>query len=158
MQELRTALEHAATKPAKPAPPSIAVMPFANMSGDKEQEYFSDGLAEEIINALAKMPGLNVTARTSAFSFRGKDVEIREIAQKLHVKHILDGSVRKAGNRIRVTAQLIDAETEFHVWSERYDRELTDIFAIQDEISSAIAAQLKVTLMPASSRPRRNQN
>jgi serine/threonine-protein kinase len=148
MAEVIAALEEAATaNGAEPAPaPSIAVLPFANMSADKENEYFSDGLAEEIINALTQVPGLKVTARTSAFSFRGKDLKIAEIARELGVAHVLEGSVRKAGNRIRVSAQLIKAGDGFHVWSERYDRELTDVFAIQDEISTAIVDQLKMNL------------
>src|SRR5262245_17596312 len=111
--------------------PGIAVLPFANLSADKENEYFSDGLAEEIINALAHVPGLKVAGRTSSFFFRGKDVEFGEIGRRLKVDHILEGSVRKAGNRVRVTAQLIKATDGFHLWSERYDREMTDIFAIQ---------------------------
>jgi serine/threonine-protein kinase len=126
--------------------PSIAVLPFANMSADKENEYFSDGLAEEIINALAHIPGLKVTARTSAFAFRGQEQDIRKIASTLGVRTILEGSVRRAGNRIRVTAQLIDAEDGYHLWSERYDRELADVFAMQDEIAEAIASALKVQL------------
>jgi serine/threonine-protein kinase len=126
--------------------PSIAVLPFVNMSGDKEQEYFSDGLAEEIINVLAHIPGLRVAGRTSSFFFRSKDVEFVEIGKKLNVGHILEGSVRKAGNRIRVTAQLINVADGFHLWSERYDREMTDVFAIQDEISQAIAEKLRVRL------------
>jgi len=148
--ELRTALEQVGLKPqvglSEDKQPSIAVLPFANMSGDKEQEYFSDGLAEEILNALVQVPGLKVTARTSAFSFKGKDAKVAQIAQELGVEHILEGSVRKAGNRIRVTAQLIKASDGFHLWSERYDRELSDIFAVQDEVSSAIAAALKTRL------------
>jgi serine/threonine-protein kinase len=123
---------------------SIAVLPFANMSADKEQEYFSDGLAEEIINLLAQMAGLKVIARTSSFAFRGKEQDIRKIAETLNVTHILEGSVRRAGNHIRITAQLIAAEDGSHLWSERYDRELSDIFAVQDEISSAIASALRV--------------
>ncbi len=126
--------------------PSLAVLPFANMSGDKEQEYFSDGLAEEIINALTKLSGLKVAARTSSFFFRGKEGDIREIGAKLNVENVLEGSVRKAGNRIRITAQLISIADGYHLWSERYDHEMTDIFAIQDEISSAIVDNLKVTL------------
>jgi TolB-like protein len=151
MTEVKTALELVSTRPAEKQP-SIAVLPFANMSADKENEYFSDGLSEEIINALTKVTGLKVTARTSAFSFRGKDVEIGEIARKLNVEHILEGSIRKSGNRIRVTAQLIKAADGFHVWSERYDRELTDVFAIQDEISAAIAGQLKLSLTLGAAR------
>jgi eukaryotic-like serine/threonine-protein kinase len=126
--------------------PSIAVLPFVNMSGDKEQEYFSDGLAEEVINALAQISGLKVTARTSAFAFKGKQEDIRRIAEALGVSTILEGSVRKAGNRIRVTAQLIAAADGNHIWSERYDREMTDVFAIQDEISLAITEKLRMRL------------
>jgi serine/threonine protein kinase len=126
--------------------PSIAVLPFVNMSGDKEQEYFSDGLAEEILNALTKIPGLKVIARTSAFAFKGKDQDITKIAEALRVSNILEGSVRKAGNRIRVTAQLITASDGSHIWSERYDRELTDIFAIQDEICRGIVDKLRIKL------------
>ena len=144
MLEVRAALEHVRHTPEQY--PSIAVLPFVNMSGDKEQEYFSDGLAEEIINALVQTPGLKVTARTSAFSFKGKDAKIAQIAHELGVEHILEGSVRKAGNRIRVTAQLIKASDGFHVWSERYDRELNDIFAVQDEVSGAITAALRTKL------------
>jgi len=126
--------------------PSIAVLPFANLSDDKENEYFSDGLAEEIINLLAHVPGLTVIARTSAFAFKGKQDDIRRIAEALGVTTVLEGSVRRSGNRIRVTAQLITASNGSHLWSERYDRELTDVFAIQDEIAEAIAVALKVTL------------
>ncbi len=135
--------------------PSIAVLPFANMSADKENEYFGDGLAEEIINVLANVSGMKVAARTSSFFFRGKDVEFEEIGRRLRVEHILEGSVRKAGNRVRVTAQLIKVTDGFHLWSERYDREMTDIFAIQDEITQAIAAALRIKLSPESATPRR---
>jgi TolB-like protein/Tfp pilus assembly protein PilF len=128
--------------------PSIAVLPFANMSDDKEQDYFSDGLAEEIINLLAQVPGLKVIARTSAFAFRGKEQDIRKIAEILGVSAVLEGSVRRSGNRIRVTAELINAGDGSHLWSERYDRELSDIFAVQDEISAAIAKALRVKLSP----------
>ncbi len=135
--------------------PSIAVLPFANISGDKEQEYFSDGLTEEIINALAQISGLRVIARTSAFVFKGQNTDIREIARTLEVDHVLEGSVRRSGNRIRVTAQLITASNGSHLWSERYDRELADVFAVQDEISAAISAALKGRLSPqAPARPR----
>jgi TolB-like protein/Tfp pilus assembly protein PilF len=129
-----------------PAAPSIAVLPFANMSDDKEQDYFSDGLAEEIINLLAQIPALKVIARTSAFAFRGKEQDIRGIAEALGVNTVLEGSVRRSGSRIRVTAQLINAADGSHLWSERYDRELRDIFAVQDEISAAIAKALRVKL------------
>jgi serine/threonine protein kinase len=150
ISEVKTALEQASRElvprsPAEPQP-SIAVLPFVNMSGDKEQEYFSDGLAEEIINALAQIPGLKVTARTSAFAFKGKQEDIRKIAEALGVANVLEGSVRKAANRIRVTAQLISATDGNHIWSERYDREMTDVFAIQDEISQAISEKLRVRL------------
>jgi TolB-like protein/Tfp pilus assembly protein PilF len=135
--------------------PSIAVLPFSNMSGDKEQEYFSDGLAEEIINALAQIAGLKVIARTSAFAFRGQNTDIRRIAETLGVANLLEGSVRRSGNRIRVTAQLITATDGTHLWSERYDRELADVFAVQDEISAAISEALKVRLSPQSAaKPR----
>jgi TolB-like protein len=141
---------------ARPAEqPSIAVLPFANMSGDKEQEYFSDGLAEEIINALVKVPGLKVIARTSAFAFKGQNTDIRKIAETLGVTTVLEGSVRRSGNRIRVTAQLITAADGTHLWSERYDREMADVFAVQDEISAAISGALQVKLSPAAAaKPR----
>jgi TolB-like protein len=139
--------------------PSIAVLPFANLSGDKEQEYFSDGLAEEIINALAQLPGLKVIARTSAFAFKGQNTDIRRIAETLGVANILEGSVRRSGNRIRVTAQLIAASDGTHMWSERFDRELADVFAVQDEISAAISAALKIKLAPvADAKPRYTPN
>jgi serine/threonine protein kinase/Tfp pilus assembly protein PilF len=149
INEVRAALEQATATPAPTAKtPSIAVLPFANMSADKENEYFSDGLAEEILNLLAKIPGLKVIARTSAFAFKGKEQDIRKIAETLNVGTILEGSVRRAGNRIRVTAQLIEAENGSHLWSERYDRDLTDVFAIQDEIAQAISEALKIRLAP----------
>ena len=147
MAEVRVALEQISIKPAN-RQPSIAVLPFANMSGDKEQEYFSDGLAEEIINALVNVPGLKVIARTSAFAFKGQNTDIRKIAETLGVANILEGSVRRSGNRIRVTAQLITAADGSHLWSERYDRELADVFAVQDEISAAISAALHAKLSP----------
>ncbi|MGE5360143.1 MAG: protein kinase domain-containing protein [Bacteroidales bacterium] len=126
--------------------PSLAVLPFANLSADKENEYFGDGLAEDIIDALARVPGLRVMARTSAFAFRGKELGVREIGARLNVEHILEGSVRSAGNRVRVTAQLVTASDGYHLWSERFDREMTDVFAIQDEISQAIVEKLRVRL------------
>lgn len=129
-----------------PVIPSIAVLPFANIGGDKENEYFSDGLSEEILNLLSKVSNLRVIARTSAFAFRGKQQDIREIAAILGARHVLEGSVRKAGNRVRVSTQLIEAESGSLLWSERYDRDLTDIFAVQDEIGSAIADALNVQL------------
>jgi eukaryotic-like serine/threonine-protein kinase len=144
MRELRAALDEMSASPAEEQP-SIVVLPFENMSGDKENEYFSDGLAEEIINALTRIPGLKVIARTSAFAFKGKHEDVRRIAEALGVTKVLEGSVRKAGNRIRVMAQLIAAADGSHVWSERYDRELADVFAVQDEIAAAITAALRGT-------------
>jgi len=126
---------------------SLAVLPFNNMSSDKEQEYFSDGLTEELLNALAKIPELKVAGRTSSFSFKGKNEDLRIIAQKLGVANILEGSVRKSGSKIRITAQLVKAEDGFHLWSETYDRTLDDIFAVQDDIAKSVAAALKVTLL-----------
>lgn len=126
--------------------PSIAVLPFTNMSSDKENEYFSDGLAEEIINALTNINGLRVTARTSAFAFRGKEQDVKAVGQTLHVATVLEGSVRKAGNRVRVTVQLIGVSDGYQLWSERFDRELTDVFAIQDEIAHAVVETLRVRL------------
>jgi TolB-like protein len=155
MTEVKAALSRVSTKAAAQGPPSIAVLPFANMSGDKEQEYFSDGLAEEIINALVKIPGLKVIARTSAFAFKGQNTDIRKIAETLGVANVLEGSVRRSGNRIRVTAQLITAADGSHLWSERYDRELADVFAVQDEISMAIAEALHAKLWPQpAAKPR----
>jgi TolB-like protein len=125
---------------------SIAVLPFVNMSGDAENEYFSDGISEEILNVLAGIPELQVAARTSSFQFKGQDQDIPLIAQQLGVATVLEGSVRKQGERVRITAQLIAADSGFHLWSETYDRDLTDIFAIQDEIAAAIARALEVHL------------
>jgi eukaryotic-like serine/threonine-protein kinase len=151
--EVRAALEQVSKKPAEQQP-SIAVLPFANMSADQENEYFSDGLAEEIINLLAHIPGLKVIARTSAFAFKGKQEDVRRLAEALGVANILEGSVRKAGNRLRVSAQLIAAVDGSHLWSERYDREMADVFAIQDDIAQKIAAvlQVKLFVQPAAHR------
>jgi TolB-like protein len=129
---------------------SVAVLPFVNMSADPEQEYFSDGISEELLNLLAKIPELRVPARTSSFQFKGQNLDIGQVAKQLNVQHVLEGSVRKADVRVRVTAQLIEADTGYHLWSETYDRELDDIFAIQDEISAAIVAALSETLGLAS--------
>jgi serine/threonine protein kinase/tetratricopeptide (TPR) repeat protein len=145
MAELRRALEHEPA-PAIDTGPSIAVLPFKNLSADPDGEFFSDGLAEEILNALSQVDGLRVAARSSSFSFKGQRAEIGDIASKLHVATVLDGSVRRSGSRIRVTAQLVDAGSGFQLWSERYDREMADVFDLQDEIAHAIAAKLKVTL------------
>jgi serine/threonine-protein kinase len=150
MAEVIAALEAGNVASVAERNPSIAVLPFANMSGDKENEYFSDGLAEEILNALTKLPGLKVVARTSAFAFKGKNEDIRGIGETLGATHVLEGSVRKAGNRVRITAQLIGIADGCHLWSERYDREMADIFAIQDEISGAIVDVLRLKLVGAA--------
>ena len=126
---------------------SIAVLPFVDMSSEKDQEYMSDGIAEELLNQLAKIPELRVISRSSAFSYKGKDIKLAQVAEELNVSHILEGSVRKAGNRMRITAQLIEARSDSHLWSETYDRTLDDIFAIQDEISAAVVNQLKIKLL-----------
>jgi TolB-like protein/Tfp pilus assembly protein PilF len=125
---------------------SIAVLPFVNLSAEKDNEYFSDGITEELLNALAKVDGLLVTSRTSSFAFKGKNTDIREIGKLLGVKTVLEGSVRKYGNRVRVTAQLINSENGYHKWSETYDRDLEDIFAVQDELANSIVDQLKKTI------------
>ncbi|HEX2630749.1 MAG TPA: adenylate/guanylate cyclase domain-containing protein [Chitinophagaceae bacterium] len=127
----------------------LAVLPFVNMSADPENEYFSDGITEELLNALVRVEGLQVTSRTSAFAFKGKNDDIRDIAIQLNVDKVLEGSVRKAGNRVRITAQLINAADGYHIWSESYDRNLTDIFEVQDEISGIIANKLRENLSPA---------
>jgi TolB-like protein/Tfp pilus assembly protein PilF len=129
-----------------PDKPSIAVLPFVNMSGDPEREYFSDGITEEIITALSKVPDLFVIARNSSFTYKGKSVRIPTVGRELGVRYVLEGSVRKAANKVRITAQLVDAKTGKHVWAERYDRELKDIFAIQDEITMKIISELQVKL------------
>src|SRR5580765_4105466 len=145
MQEVKAALEGLSGS-AGVVIPSIAVLPFENMSGEKENEYFSDGLAEEILNLLARIPALKVIARTSAFAFKGKRQDIREIASALGVSNVLEGSVRKSGPRVRISAQLIAAADGSRLWSDRYDRELADVFAVQDEIAAAIAGALQITL------------
>ena len=133
--------------------PSIAVLPFADMSPGKDQEYFCDGLAEELIDALARLEGLRVVARTSAFQFKGKGHDLREVGEKLKVKTVLEGSVRKAGNRLRVNAQLINAADGYHLWSERYDRNLDDVFELQDEIARSVVEKLRVELLGAQDAP-----
>ena len=134
------------SKPADETIESIAVLPFANLGGDPEQDYFCEGLAEEVLNALTRVPGLRVTARTSSFAFRGKEQDIRQIGKALNVRSILEGSVRHAANRIRITVQLIHAGSGYHLWSESYAREMTGVFAVQEEIAQAIARLLKVKL------------
>jgi TolB-like protein/Tfp pilus assembly protein PilF len=142
----------AAASPAqsRPADNSIAVLPFTDMSENKDQAYLSDGISEELLNLLARIPQLEVTARTSSFSFKGRELAIPEIARQLHVAHVLEGSVRKSGERVRITAQLIDAAADKHLWSQSYDRRLGDIFAIQDEIAADVVNQLKITLLGAA--------
>jgi TolB-like protein len=129
-----------------PASNSIAVLPFVNMSADPDQEFFSDGISEELLNVLTQIPELTVISRSSAFSFKGKNVPIPMVAEQLNVTHVLEGSVRRDGNRVRITAQLIEASSDSHLWSETYDRELNDIFAVQDEIAGSILNALKVKL------------
>ena len=142
-----------AASAAKPMPQfSICVLPFTNMSGEAEQEYFSDGITEDIITDLSKVSALRVISRNSAFRYKGKNVDIPKMAAELNVTHVLEGSVRKAGGRVRISAQLIDGESNSHLWAERYDREDSDIFAIQDEISGAIAKALRVHLLPEEKR------
>ena len=138
-----SALETVRKAPEK----SIAVLPFVNMSNDTEQEYFSDGITEEILNSLAHVKDLKVAGRTSSFHYKGKNIDLRKIGTQLNVHHVLEGSVRKQGNKLRITAQLINVENGFNIWSERYDREMDDIFAIQDEIAFAITEKLKVILL-----------
>lgn len=140
---------------------SIAVLAFNNMSSDKENEYFSDGISEELLNDLSQVPGLRVAGRTSSFSFKGKNVTIGDIGKALNVRTVLEGSVRREGNRVRITAQLVNAADGYHIWSESYDREIADIFAVQEEISRAITKELTGRLLgakpiPASSRPQIN--
>jgi TolB-like protein len=133
---------------------SIAVLPFVNMSSDKEQEYFSDGLSEELLNQLAQIPQLRVIARTSSFSFKGKEIDVAAIAKALNVANVLEGSVRKSAKTLRVTAQLIRASDSSHLWSQTYDRDLTDVFKVQDEIAGDVVAALKVKLLPAQELPK----
>ena len=148
--ELRNAKGPATPAPSQPDMPSIAVLPFDNMSADPEQQYFCEGMAEEIINALTALDGLHVASRTSAFLAKAKHFDIAEIGIRLKVGAVLEGSVRKAGNRLRVTAQLINVSDGYHLWSERYDREMDDVFAVQDEIALSVVEQLKVKLLGVS--------
>jgi adenylate cyclase len=129
--------------------PSIAVLPFTNMSGDREQEYFSDGISEDIITDLSKVAGLTVIARNSSFTYKGRSVDVRTVGRELNARSVLEGSIRRSGNRLRITAQLIDASTGAHLWAERYDRDLTDIFEVQDDVTRRIVDALRVTLSPA---------
>jgi TolB-like protein len=132
---------------------SIAVLPFINISADAENEYFADGITEEIINALAQIKDLHVAARSSSFAFKGKHVDPRVVGERLNARTVLEGSVRKSGTRLRITAQLINAADGFHFWSERYDRELRDVFEVQDEIARAIAERLRVTFQGTGQGP-----
>ena len=141
-----TAASPQAAPPAAPKKLSIAVLPFANMSGDVEQEYFADGISEDIITALSKLSQLFVIARNSSFTFKGKNVNVQEVGKSLGVRYVLEGSVRKSGNRVRITAQLIDATTGGHLWAERFDRDLTDIFAVQDDVTQQIVGALELNL------------
>jgi TolB-like protein/Flp pilus assembly protein TadD len=130
------------------SPSSIAVLPFANLSGDASKDYFSDGMSEELLNLLARVPGLKVAARTSAFAYKGRNVDVRKVGKELGVETVLEGSVRQSGDQVRITAQLIDAESGFHIWSETYDRRMADIFTVQDEIATAIVYKLRIELAP----------
>jgi len=147
--ERKSSAETAAPKGEASPKPSICVLPFANMSGEPEQEYFSDGISEDIITDLSKISALSVVARNTAFTFKGQALDVKDVAKSLGVSHVLEGSVRKAGDRVRITAQLIDGSKGDHVWADRYDRDLTDIFAIQDEISKAIVSALRLKLLPS---------
>jgi TolB-like protein/Tfp pilus assembly protein PilF len=154
-QELARAVAGLVPRPAghKPAPKparkiSICVLPFSNMSGEPEQDYFSDGISEDVITDLSKVSALSVVSRNTAFGYKGKTVDIKQIALQLQVSHVLEGSVRKSGNRVRISAQLIEAASDNHIWAERFDRDLADIFALQDEISQAIVKALKLKLAP----------
>ena len=133
---------------AQPGGISVAVLPFVNLSSDKEQEFFSDGMTEEITSALAKVPDLRVVGRTSAFQFKGQNKDLTAIGQALHATHLIEGSVRKDGNEVRITAQLIKADDGTHLWTESYNRELKGVFAIPEEIATAIASALRVPLGP----------
>src|SRR3989441_2369265 len=146
VQVYRVQMEVGASTPTAPDKPSIAVLPFVNMSGDPEQEYFSDGITEDLITDLSKLSGLFVISRNSVFLYKGKAVKPEQVSQELGVRYVLEGSVRKAGSRVRITAQLIDATTGYHLWADRYDRDLQDIFAVQDDVTQQIVAALKVKL------------
>ena len=164
-RKLLASVEALAGAPAKPeekgrettAHVSVCVLPFQNMSGDPEQEYFSDGISEDITTDLSKVSALEVIARNTAFTFKGQSVNVCEVAKKLDVTHVLEGSVRKAGNQVRITAQLIDGRTGGHVWAERFDRDLTEVFTIQDEISKAIVKALKLKLLPEEKKAIENR-
>src|SRR5437867_3609131 len=146
VQVYRVQMEVGASTPTAPDKPFIAVLPFVNMSGDPEQEYFSDGITEDLITDLSKLSGLFVISRNSVFLYKGKAVKPEQVSQELGVRYVLEGSIRKAGKRVRITAQLVDATTGYHVWADRYDRDLQDIFALQDDVTRKIVAALEVKL------------
>ncbi len=150
--------EERVARPAPPGTPSVAVLPFANLTGEKETGYFSDGLADEIITALTRVPGLRVTARTSSFAFRGQEEDVREIGRRLGVDFLLEGSVRRQDNRTRVSAQLVSASDGFHLWSDQYDREITDLFAVQDEIAASVVSAMKLKMESEAPSKRRTAN
>src|SRR5262249_14238182 len=137
---------------AVPTKKSVAVLPFVNLSSDKENEYFSDGMTEDLINALSKISGLHVAARTSSFAFKGKNEDVRTIGTRLNVGAVLEGSVAKAGNRVRITAQLINVANGYHLWSDSYDRELEDIFAVRTQVAETVAQALQVRLAAGERR------
>ena len=142
--------------PVLPLPdkPSIAVLPFANMSGDPEQEYFVDGMVEEIITALSRIRWLFVIARNSSFTYKGRAVDVKQVGRELGVRYVLEGSVRKAGNRVRITGQLIDAETGAHLWADRFDGSLEDVFELQDKVAISVAGVIEPTLRQSRDRAR----
>ncbi len=152
---MKTAAEHAKQQALEKIDNSVAVLPFVNMSSDPEQEYFSDGLSEELLNLLARIPELRVAARTSSFSFKGEKIDIPSVADRLNVSYVLEGSVRKGGDQVRITAQLIRGRDGYHLWSETYDRTLSDIFAVQDEIAGAVVESLKLKLLGDQPRARK---
>src|SRR5262249_51977967 len=147
-----SAAGRASSGPPLPEKPSIAVLPFANMSGDPEQEYFVDGMVEEIITALSRIRWLFVIARNSSFSYKGRAVDVKQVGRELGVRYVLEGSVRKGGNRVRITAQLIDALTDAHLWADRFDGSLEDVFELQDEVASTVAGVIEPALQAAEIR------
>ena len=149
LAEAPLTISHGTMAPRLPEKPSIAVLPFTNMSGDPEQEYFSDGITEDIINALSRLRWFFVIARNSTFIYKGQAADVRQVGRDLGVRYVLEGSVRKSGQRIRITSQLLDANTSNQIWSERYDRELTDIFALQDEITASVTSAIEPKLLAA---------
>src|ERR1700683_1264269 len=151
-QSVKSAAGLASAGPVAAARVAICVLPFANMSGEQEQEYFSDGITEDIITDLSKVSALAVVSRNTAFMYKGTHVDVAKVARELKVGHVLEGSVRKAGGRVRITAQLVDGSSNDHIWAERYDRDLNDIFAVQDEISESIVMALKLRLLPSEKK------